>query len=497
MKQSLSIESESQQARHSAVSANSVLGVQAFADNRESTAAQRQLKIAMANFPQAAAQRRTSQLMNNNPRLLVQRKMLSGEPVQCIEEDESLQKESGPIQRVEEEELQKKAATDSPAQLEQQSSAKPNNTGLPDNLKSGIENLSGMSMDSVRVHYNSSQPAQLNALAYAQGTDIHVAPGQEQHLPHEVRPVMQQEQERVNPATQMKGVVQRDEDRDKSYAKIGAMSTLGLLGGAALLGGALPTLGLLAGGAIVGGAIGWGASRLRESFLPEGPSTSLAPVEDSFEYGHDEEEGLGEQESNLKAATRDDVKPELYGEIEELTTMFGNLSLNESGKSTQYMSANRYNTQQFKLMPGATVFQLARGSGPSYQEYYKSNSHGDYKKVEYNRNTLGTFDFAKRPMVYKGGRWENPVKNGSKVDLEQGAKKKGYGITSGKKLAEISKASRAVHFSIANRIMKNGAGQSSPDGWTWHHLPEEYKMVLVDRQVHRKHGHNGGKFLWK
>ncbi|NNM83272.1 MAG: DUF4157 domain-containing protein [Burkholderiales bacterium] len=62
---------------------------------------------------------------------------------------------------------------------------KPNETGLPDNLKSGIKSLSGMSMDSVRVHYNSSKPAQLNALAYAQGTDIHVAPGQEQHLPHE------------------------------------------------------------------------------------------------------------------------------------------------------------------------------------------------------------------------------------------------------------------------------------------------------------------------
>src|SRR3989338_7139626 len=36
-----------------------------------------------------------------------------------------------------------------------------NATGLPDNLKSGIENLSGYSMDDVKVHYNSAQPAQL------------------------------------------------------------------------------------------------------------------------------------------------------------------------------------------------------------------------------------------------------------------------------------------------------------------------------------------------
>jgi hypothetical protein len=88
---------------------------------------------------------------------------------------------------------------------------KPNKTGMPDNLKSGIENLSGMSMDHVRVHYNSSQPAQLNALAYAQGSDIHVAAGQEKHLPHEAWHVVQQAQGRVQPTMQMKtGVAVND-----------------------------------------------------------------------------------------------------------------------------------------------------------------------------------------------------------------------------------------------------------------------------------------------
>ena len=96
-----------------------------------------------------------------------------------------------------------------PAQLKQ----KPNHTGLPDNLKSGIENLSGMSMDNVKVHYNSSQPAQLNALAYAQGSDIHVAPGQEQHLPHEAWHVVQQAQGRVRPTMQMKDGVPVNDDR--------------------------------------------------------------------------------------------------------------------------------------------------------------------------------------------------------------------------------------------------------------------------------------------
>ena len=78
------------------------------------------------------------------------------------------------------------------------------NTGLPDNLKSGIENLSDLSMEDVKVHYNSAQPAQLNALAYAQGNDIHVAPEQEKHLPHEAWHVVQQKQGRVNPTKQMK-----------------------------------------------------------------------------------------------------------------------------------------------------------------------------------------------------------------------------------------------------------------------------------------------------
>jgi hypothetical protein len=104
----------------------------------------------------------------------------------------------------EEEELiqGKFAAAQLPPQLQQAPRA--NNTGLPDNLKSGIESLSGLSMDHVRVHYNSSQPAQLNALAYAQGSDIHLAPGQERHLPHEAWHVVQQAQGRVRPTLQMK-----------------------------------------------------------------------------------------------------------------------------------------------------------------------------------------------------------------------------------------------------------------------------------------------------
>ena len=87
---------------------------------------------------------------------------------------------------------------------------RPNNTGLPDNLKAGIESLSGFSMDDVRVHYNSSKPATVQALAYTQGTDIHVAPGQEKHLPHEAWHVAQQMAGRVSPTTNINGMPVND-----------------------------------------------------------------------------------------------------------------------------------------------------------------------------------------------------------------------------------------------------------------------------------------------
>jgi len=86
-----------------------------------------------------------------------------------------------------------------PAQLEGDEVR--DNGGMPMNLRAGIESLSGHSMDGVKVHYNSDKPAGLGALAYAQGKDIHLASGQEQHLPHEAWHVVQQAQGRVQPTT--------------------------------------------------------------------------------------------------------------------------------------------------------------------------------------------------------------------------------------------------------------------------------------------------------
>jgi hypothetical protein len=88
----------------------------------------------------------------------------------------------------------------------------PNNTGLPNSLKSGIEAASGISLDNVKVHYGSARPAQLNAHAFAQGADIHVGPGQERHLPHEAWHVVQQAQGRVRPTIQLNSGVPVNDD---------------------------------------------------------------------------------------------------------------------------------------------------------------------------------------------------------------------------------------------------------------------------------------------
>ncbi len=198
--------------------------------------------------PQAAAQLRRNDILNASPltlqqkvlasnliaspRMALQRKQLA--TLQRVGKDEELQPkmaDSAAVQRMgKDEELQPKMANgtavqrmgkdeelqpkmaDGAAVQRQQDGARPNQTGMPDQLKSGIESLSGMSMDHVKVHYNSPQPAQLNALAYAQGSDIHVGPGQEQHVPHEAWHVVQQAQGRVQATTQMKEGVPVNDD---------------------------------------------------------------------------------------------------------------------------------------------------------------------------------------------------------------------------------------------------------------------------------------------
>jgi len=135
---------------------------------------------------------------------------------QEVDEDELLQGKFETAQRVELEDdelLQGKFETT-------QRQETPNNTCLPDNLKAGVEQLSGLDMSDVKVHYNSSKPASVQAYAYTQGTDIHVAPGQEKHLGHEAWHVAQQKQGRVQPTTTVGGLAVNDNAGLESEADV-------------------------------------------------------------------------------------------------------------------------------------------------------------------------------------------------------------------------------------------------------------------------------------
>lgn len=170
-------------------------------DTRAASLAQLHQQNMAGNSSQAAQLKAQAELMAGGG---------SDASIQRLEDEELLQGKFAPVQRMEDEELlQGKFA---PAAAPIQREEAPNDTGMSSQLKSGIESLSGMSMDHVKVHYNSDKPAQLNAHAYAQGSDIHVAPGQEQHVPHEAWHVVQQAQGRVRPTMQMQGGVDVNND---------------------------------------------------------------------------------------------------------------------------------------------------------------------------------------------------------------------------------------------------------------------------------------------
>lgn len=145
--------------------------------------------------PESIAQRKLQALMNNSPRAMQLKSF------QTIANNSPKAQQSAQLQAM---------ANHHTAQQPQPIQKKENNTGLPDDLKTGMENLSGMSLNHVKVHYNSSKPAAVQAHAYAQGSEIHLTSGQEQHLPHELGHVVQQAQGRVQPTTSVGGVQVND-----------------------------------------------------------------------------------------------------------------------------------------------------------------------------------------------------------------------------------------------------------------------------------------------
>lgn len=453
-----------------------------------------------------------------------------------------------------------------------------NRTGLPDGLKSGVESLSGHDLSDVKVHYNSPAPARLNAHAYAQGRDIHVAPGQERHLPHEAWHLVQQAQGRVRPTLHMQdGVAVNDDPGLEHEADVMGAKAFSTApdanaavepAGQASPGGApvaqavwvdgdhrplnddlkakvskdplyeLANLGHQLGMSEAATTLHWRVATAYESgnvelideartmlrhTLKSDQAWSIAqllantldhlhlPDDTMDDPEHAEDQGSDNPEEELDAGDL------MLSEIEfdeqtvlavalatrhpELFQQFKDRAEAMRVEPTHYQFLMWFNQgvltrSQFKMqIEGDSPMQMARKPGAlSYQAGYTTHKHGNFKDVTYKLDNLGSIDFGK---VNKQKVWKNPMKPGSEVQLNKGSGRANYGITlSGTKI-KIPGASRGQHFSMANRIMKNGFGNSSPPDWTWHHLTTYYKMVLVDRTVHAKHGHNGGVYVWK
>jgi len=166
------------------------------------------------NRPDAVAQRKLQEIANKSPR------------VAQLKAFQEMADNSPEVKRI----TQLQAMADSYSASQQLPiQRQENKTGLPDQLKSGMESVSGLSLSDVKVHRNSDKPAQLQAHAYAQGTDIHLGPGQEKHLPHELGHVVQQKKGRVKPTMQLKGKVNINDDAglEKEADVLGAKALQG------------------------------------------------------------------------------------------------------------------------------------------------------------------------------------------------------------------------------------------------------------------------------
>jgi hypothetical protein len=93
-------------------------------------------------------------------------------------------------------------------------------------LRGAVEALSGVNVDDVQVHRGSPKPAELGALAYAQGGEVHLGPDQDRHLAHELWHVAQQRQRRVSADAQFMGrAVSTDPSLEREAEVMGEAAT--------------------------------------------------------------------------------------------------------------------------------------------------------------------------------------------------------------------------------------------------------------------------------
>lgn len=130
------------------------------------------------------------------------------------------------------------------------------------------------------------------------------------------------------------------------------------------------------------------------------------------------------------------------------------------------------------------AFKKGSPSGP------KNIPAAGFTNVTYTRDDKGSIYFDKPDAGYTA--FTNPNDDSYSVDLTPGI---GPLFTT---------KDRYKHFSFADAAMVHKGKAASTaamkayrkGAWTWHHLRDHYKMVLVRSDVHRSYGHNGGVYIW-
>lgn len=86
-----------------------------------------------------------------------------------------------------------------------------NQTGLSDAMKDRLERKTGFSADDLRVYRNSPLPAKMGALAISEGSNIHLGPGNDGCLNHELGHWVQKKMGRVKATRTEKGIPINDD----------------------------------------------------------------------------------------------------------------------------------------------------------------------------------------------------------------------------------------------------------------------------------------------
>jgi len=157
-------------------------------------------------------------------------------------------------------------------------------------------------------------------------------------------------------------------------------------------------------------------------------------------------------------------------------------------------------TQALSVLQAKSVTQLAHSANAAgTPKNYTTSAGQAVTGVQYDRVAKGYIDFTQAPVsVTHPAGWQ-PNTNHDNTDISDPANPNKLNLVyPNGTVPDLTNSTRAQHFKVANTVAFHGADTSSnsPAGYTWHHKDTKGRMVLVDRTVHQKHGHNGGFHIW-